>query len=571
MARRRRSSTDRLVGTGITGFLYNSNRPVDLCPAIVGQEEIPEKWRARRNTSGSGSASRHLVKAVCAALMGCIGQAYPGPGPDGKLAYGHCKSTSGRGAYEVSVNNVTGIITVKHLGYQIGMAYLVEALVRLEEARDLWKAWLGLLEAFLNAGYGLPISRSELGRLAWYRHDELLGRIVQASDELYFWARYAGVEEADPDASRVEGQEVQAGVSPGFTPNLAAGNRADLLFDPDALRRALGGAVAKAAEKKAEAEAAKATAAGSEFIGPQLQWLMEDLADRDGAWAILLTGPTGSGKTLCVREAIRLMNLPHEVIPGSEGLEDRDFIGALLLEDGRTRFVDGPLTRACRRASAADFEGDFLVLWIKEITRMRPQQLNILMSFMDMRSGQELDLMGVVPETTSPSDRYYLLEIPDTAERIAVPVERLAIVADCNIGSQYAVHSLDPALDRRFTAQYELDYLPLDEEAVLLKARTGLPLEICEKMVQVASETRRLYENAEVAAPLDTGSLLAWGAKVRRGWRDGLEGEELLALLAQAANTTWMARVAGRDHRGRVDAGTKQGLLDFIATTFGVA
>ena len=45
----------------------------------------------------------------------------------------------------------------------------------------------------------------------------------------------------------------------------------------------------------------------------------------------------------------------------------------------------------------------------------------------------------------------------------------------------------------------------------------------------------------------------------------------LLALLATAANTTWMARVAGRDHRGRVDAGTKQGLLDFIATAFGIS
>jgi len=298
---------------------------------------------------------------------------------------------------------------------------------------------------------------------------------------------------------------------------------------------------------------------------------MEDLADRNGAWAVLLTGPTGTGKTLCVREAIRLMDLPHEVIPGSEGLEDRDFIGALLLQGGSTRFVDGPLTRACRRASAADFASDFLLLWAKEITRMRPQQLNLLTSFMDMRSDHELELMGVVPETVSASDRYHLLEIPDTAERIAVPVERLAIVADCNIGQQYAVRTLDPALDRRFSAQYELDYLLPDKEAELLEARSGLPLDVCRRMVQVATETRRLYDNAEIAAPMDTGSLLAWGAKVHRGWRNGLAGLELLTLLGTAANTTWMARVAGRDHRGRVDAGTKQGLLDFIATAFGVS
>ena len=569
MARRRRSSSGRLAGTSITNFLYNSSRPVDLCPAIVGQEEIPEKWRAKRNTGGSGAISKHIVKAVCAALMGTVGQAYPSRSSG--QAYGHCKSTSGSRGYEVSVDNTTGIVTAAHIGYQIPMAYLVEALVRPEEAGDLWRAWLRLVESFLDAGYGLPISKGELQRLDWGEHEDPLGHILWVSDELYYWTRYADAEEPDPSDSRIEANEVHTETSPGFTANLAVGNNANLLFDPDALRRALGGAAAKAAEKKAKAKATAATASKSSFIGPQLAWLMEDLADRAGAWAILLTGATGTGKTLCVREAVRLMDLPHEVIPGSEGLEDRDFIGALLLAGGETRFVDGPLTRACRRGSAADFVDDFLLLWVKEITRMRPQQLNLMTSFMDARSGHELDLMGVVPEVTSPGDRYHLLEIPDTTERIAIPVERLAIVADCNIGGQYAVQALDPALDRRFSAQYELEYLPAADEARLLETRSGLPTVTCHKMVQVANETRRLYENAEVAAPLDTGSLMAWGAKVKRGWRDGLAGAALLTLLATAANTTWMARVAGRDHRGRVDAGTKQGLLDFIATAFGIS
>ena len=72
------SSSSHLAGAGITGFLYNSRKPVEICSAIVGQKDIPERWRARRNVSGSGSTSKHLAKAVCAMLMGCIGQAYPG-------------------------------------------------------------------------------------------------------------------------------------------------------------------------------------------------------------------------------------------------------------------------------------------------------------------------------------------------------------------------------------------------------------------------------------------------------------------------------------------------------------
>ena len=561
-----RGHTDRLLGAEIVRFLFNSRRPVDLCPAIVGQSEIPERWRARRNRSGTGTVSRHLVKAVCAALLGSIGQAYPGR--DGQKAYGQCHSSSGSGTYEVSVDNGTGTVTAAHLGYQVPMAYLVEALVQAEQAHDLWQAWIGLLEQLYSAGHAPPLSG--LKGMDWASDEEILGRILQVSDELYYFIRFCG-QAPDPDSSRIEGQEVRAGQSPGFTPDVAAGNRADLLFDASGLRRALDRTATEAVEQPTGAVTTEETAPDSAFIGPQLAWLMEDLADRHGGWAVLLTGPTGTGKTLCVREAIRLLQLPHEVIPGSEGLEDRDFVGALLLDNGSTRFMDGPLTRACRRASAANFAERYLLLWLKEITRMRPQQLNLLMSFMDHRSGQELDLMQVVPEVHSPTDRYHLLEVPDTAERIAVPVERLALVADCNIGAQYAVRSLDPALDRRFTSQVELDYLPPDAEARLLAESTGLPQPVCRKMVQVATETRRLCENAEVAAPLDTGSLLAWGAKVRRGWRDGLEDTSLLAVLTSAATTTWMARVAGRDHRGRVDVGTKQGLLDFVATTFGVA
>ena len=106
--------TDRLLGAEIVRFLFNSRQPVDLCPAIVGQSEIPERWRARRNRSGTGTVSRHLVKAVCAALLGSIGQAYPGR--DGQKAYGQCHSSSGSGTYEVSVDNGTGTVTATHLG-----------------------------------------------------------------------------------------------------------------------------------------------------------------------------------------------------------------------------------------------------------------------------------------------------------------------------------------------------------------------------------------------------------------------------------------------------------------------
>lgn len=270
---------------------------------------------------------------------------------------------------------------------------------------------------------------------------------------------------------------------------------------------------------------------------------------------VLMVGPTGTGKTLCWREAVHFLGLPHENIDGKEGLLDLDFVGAIVpTEDGRKVWVDGPLTRAMRRAA-----GERVVLWIDELACIPQKHLNLLKGLLNPRSERELRLQGIKIEGRSALDQYYLLELPMTSKRVTCPAENLQIVAACNLGRDYAVYGLDAALTRRFEIQLDFDFLPAQQEAAVLVARTGIEEGVAHVMAQVAARTRELYATAELPAPLDTASLLVWAEEVAARWE-----RPTLAQLIAAARITWLARVAGRDHRGRINDGNAMAVEDVI-------
>lgn len=561
------SSPEVFTGKALETLLFSSGKPVEELPLITGETTIPVGIRAKRlRGAGPGKVSRHLAKAVCNALLGKVQQVHRMP-PESEYQVWGRSEAAGHSTKLFTFGVKDDMKHMRYVGYGVGTTYLAEALANPLHAKDLLFAWAEMLKAFGNYEVSIPMSLDDMETWQEGKKPELINAIINVSDELYAWIKYHSSQEATTADSRLGTEKVMRGISPQLTDeehgNLSV-NLAPALTDHEMMERLRIGENLVSLSSGPSVEGAK-------FIGPQLQWLMDDLDDRKNGFAILLTGQTGCGKTLCINEAIHLKGLKHETVLGSEGLEDRDIIGALQLVGGDTSFVDGPLTRACRRAITLP-DDEYLVLWIKEITRIRPQQLNIFMSFMDLRSEQAVNLMGINAPPPSKNGLYYVLEIPDTAERIAVPQDRLAIVADCNIGGQYAVRALDPALDRRFAAQYELEYLGQEAEANVVHAETGLPDSVCLGMVRVAAETRRMYELSKCAAPMDTGSLVAWAKKFRREFeKAGGDRSVLLSVLETTALTTWIPRVAGRDFRGSVDKGIADGLLDFTATEFGIA
>ncbi len=86
----------------------------------------------------------------------------------------------------------------------------------------------------------------------------------------------------------------------------------------------------------------------------QLRDVLAFLAEPAGD-GLLLTGPTGAGKTSLVLQVAARLNWPVQEVTCHGRMELSDLIGQFLLTEGETRFVHGPL-------SVAAHEGHLLVL-----------------------------------------------------------------------------------------------------------------------------------------------------------------------------------------------------------------
>jgi MoxR-like ATPase len=286
---------------------------------------------------------------------------------------------------------------------------------------------------------------------------------------------------------------------------------------------------------------------------------------------VLLTGPTATGKTLAVEQVCQQLGAPLTVIRGSEGLEDRDLIGATVLEaasDGggiatKTRFTYGPLPEAMmlgrtqyerylQEVENAKREGREpvrippSVLLIDEINRLQLRFQNFLVSMLNVR------------KTTAD----YYLRIPDTNEEVVCPDGFLVIVAARNVGGVFAgTNPMDLALERRFYKKVQVEYLPSEHEATLVQSRTGLDADLTKVLVKVAADTR--FQLAQLKAPIDTGTLLTWAEEL--AWLK-LNGAEVTdQLVMDTAKDVVFGICLERSERGGFDPAGEAVLTDNIS------
>ena len=79
----------------------------------------------------------------------------------------------------------------------------------------------------------------------------------------------------------------------------------------------------------------------------------------ESAWhsriPVMLKGPTGSGKTRFIEYMCWRLKLPLVTVSCHEDMTGTDLLGRFLLEQDRTKWIDGPLTMAARSGSVAAY------------------------------------------------------------------------------------------------------------------------------------------------------------------------------------------------------------------------
>lgn len=247
---------------------------------------------------------------------------------------------------------------------------------------------------------------------------------------------------------------------------------------------------------------------------------------------LMLTGPTGSGKTSFIEQFAARLGWGVIRVACSKSLELQEIIGRVCINpDGSTGWVDGPAIRAMK---------DGAILLLDEINFLDPGQVGGMNTILD--GGSFL--------------------VPETGERVTPhPDFRIAATGNALDGedssSYRGTQRMNVALLDRFSGGIEVTYLSKSEEkSILLSEAPRLHPAVVKMMVELAETLRTSYSTGQLSAVLSTRIVVAWGvllqsfSTVEEGQR-----ESLLSTL----RSTFLFRV-GRADRAAIE-GVVKGVL----------
>jgi MoxR-like ATPase len=173
---------------------------------------------------------------------------------------------------------------------------------------------------------------------------------------------------------------------------------------------------------------------------------------------VMLTGPTGCGKTRLVEHMAEVLERPLFTVSCHDDLTSSDLVGRFLVHGGDVEWIDGPLTRAVREGA---------VCYLDEVIEARRDTLAVLHSLTDHRRSLYLDRIN---------------------ERIPA-AEGFMLVCSYNPASRSALKELKPSFVQRFVSLH-LDYLSEEGEVSVVVAETGVSPQVAQQLVRVAIALR---------------------------------------------------------------------------------
>ena len=204
---------------------------------------------------------------------------------------------------------------------------------------------------------------------------------------------------------------------------------------------------------------------------------------------LMLTGPTGCGKTRLIEHMAAVLNRPLITIECHDDLTSSDLIGRFLVKSGDVEWMDGPLTRAVRSGA---------ICYLDEVVEARRDTLAVLHSLTDYRRTLYLDRTG---------------------ETIEAPTDFM-LICSYNPASRSALKELKPSFRQRFVTM-AMNYLPPDEEVVVVASESSLDHKEAVRLVQLGTALRtasdgRIHEPPSTRSLVTAANLVVAGLDIKR-------------------------------------------------------
>ncbi len=233
---------------------------------------------------------------------------------------------------------------------------------------------------------------------------------------------------------------------------------------------------------------------------------------------LLLKGPTGCGKSRFVAHMAARLGRKLHTVSCHDDLTAADLTGRYLLQDGETKWLDGPLTRAVREGG---------ICYLDEIVEARKDVTVVLHPLTDDRR---------------------ILPLERTGEFLQAPNEFMLIVS-YNPGYQNILKSLKPSTRQRFVS-INFDFPAPDIETRIVATESGLAEQQCRMLIDLAQRIRAL-KDIDLEEVVSTRLLVYCATLLKNGFDP-----------YQAAQATLIEPLCDDDD-------VKQGLLALVRATFG--
>lgn len=200
---------------------------------------------------------------------------------------------------------------------------------------------------------------------------------------------------------------------------------------------------------------------------------------------VMLTGPTGCGKTRLVEHMGTLLGRPVLTISCHDDLTSSDLVGRFVVTGGDVAWTDGPLTRAVKTGA---------ICYLDEVVEARHDSLAILHSLTDHRRALYLDRAGEV---------------------VRAP-ESFMLVCSYNPAYRSSLKELKPSFRQRF-ATLPMTYLPPEREAEVIGTESGIEPAAAQRLVRCATAIRNAddvfhFEPPSTRVLVTAAKLIASGA-----------------------------------------------------------
>lgn len=196
----------------------------------------------------------------------------------------------------------------------------------------------------------------------------------------------------------------------------------------------------------------------------------------------LLLGPTGTGKTDIIIRIAKQLNIEINIYDMGAMIDPlTDLLGTHRIKNGNSVFDYAKFVLDVQKPG---------IILLDELSRAPLMTNNILFPCLDHRRTLNIEIAG------------------STDVRAVKVHPDCVFIATANIGQEYSgTNDIDAALMNRFNA-LQVDYLPQEIEAKILNVRTGVDVEIANKILNVANAIRNAYLIQTISKPISTRETL---------------------------------------------------------------